>query len=528
MRRPFLGLSACALVIALFAAIAGALRPILLTALLGDEGWASLLFGTTAPQLLRTVPTIYAILILELVEGAALITLGIVLSRFAVAIGRAWRARLSQTILHTMASDTGEVLTRYVALTKTYIEVAEQFFRQYLVQSIAASVQLIVSLALAWAVNKTAAVLLLAEIACLLFMTMVYARIYVRLATTRLAADERLLSSTSLNPRKGLAIWFGGLGSLWFRERLKEIRALAEARLNLSVGEASYAQATTIAIGLFVVLGFVVIVNGGYGGKTDFLAFLLYSGLMMGPVIRISSFVPEYREYALAARGLNRAVEGAPKRGPELEDRPLSFAGIDFRTAGRSAIDITLEPGDRVAMIGPSGSGKTSAIEALLGAKEGILQNPAVLGRVARDVRLALPHRGVRYLTEAPAFETGTVLFNCQAKLSTCREIIARFELFREMDHAALNWFMQRSISQSGEPLSLGERQRVQFIRTMAAKPSVLFLDEALSGIEEDREREIIGTLIEERSISILVYIGHRRSIQKLFDKQIRLRPWIE
>lgn len=233
----------------------GALRPLLLTALLGDQDWASLLFGAKAPQLLRTIPTIYAILILELAEGAALIALGIVLGRVAVGIGRAWRTRLSQAILHTMAGDTGEFLTRYVALTKTYVEVIEQFFRQYLVQSIAAMVQLIVSLALAWAVNTAVAILLFAEIACLLIVTMIYAPIHVRLATRRFAADERLLSSTSLNPRKGLAIWFGGLGSLWLRERLKEIRALAGARLNLGIGEASYAQATTMAIGLFVVLG---------------------------------------------------------------------------------------------------------------------------------------------------------------------------------------------------------------------------------------------------------------------------------
>lgn len=179
-------------------------------------------------------------------------------------------------------------------------------------------------------------------------------------------------------------------------------------------------------------------------------------------------------------------------------------------------------------MIGPSGSGKTSAIEALLGAKDGILDRPAVSGRAARDVRLALPYRGVRYLTETPAFETGTVLFNCQAELSLCREIIARFDLFREMDDVALERFMQRSISQSGEPLSLGERQRVQFIRTMAAEPPVLFLDEALSGIEEDRELEIIGILLKEWSISILVYIGHRRSVQKLFGRQIRLGPYKE
>jgi ABC-type bacteriocin/lantibiotic exporter with double-glycine peptidase domain len=162
----------------------------------------------------------------------------------------------------------------------------------------------------------------------------------------------------------------------------------------------------------------------------------------------------------------------------------------------------------------------------LLGAKDGILNCPAVSDRSARDVRLELPYRGVRYVTETPVFETGTVLFNCQAELPACRQIIARFGLFRELDETALERFLQRSISQSGEPLSLGERQRVQFIRTMAAEPAVLFLDEALSGLEEVREGEIIRTLIEEPSISILVYIGHRRSIQELFGKQICLGPW--
>jgi hypothetical protein len=218
MRISRFGLGASALMIALLAALGGALRPLLLTALLGDQDWASLLFGDKAPQLLSTVPTIYAILILELAEGAALVALGIMLSRVAVGMGRAWRVRLSQAILHSMAGDTGGLLTRYLALAKTYVEVVEQFFRQYLVQSVAAMVQLIVSLALAWSVNTTVAILLLAEIVCLLIVTMIYARIHVRLAARRLAADEQFLSSTSLNrardSRSGSAGWaLFGLGS---------------------------------------------------------------------------------------------------------------------------------------------------------------------------------------------------------------------------------------------------------------------------------------------------------------------------
>jgi ABC-type uncharacterized transport system fused permease/ATPase subunit len=47
-----------------------------------------------------------------------------------------------------------------------------------------------------------------------------------------------------------------------------------------------------------------------------------------------------------------------------------------------------------------------------------------------------------------------------------------------------------------------------------------LILDEALSGVEEGLERDIVSRLISARSISILVYIGHRKSIQHLFENK--------
>ncbi len=193
-------------------------------------------------------------------------------------------------------------------------------------------------------VNRTIALLLLAEIACLLFLTSIYARIHVQLATQRLAADERLLSSTSLNPRKGLAIWFGGLGSLWFRQRLKEIKALgrrpSEARYRRSELRAGDDDGDRAFSGA----GLRRDRQWGNGEKTDFLAFLLYSGLMMGPVVRISSSVPEYREYALASRDLADAAHGAPKRGSAVDSGPLSFVGTDARAADRLRSTLRLSP----------------------------------------------------------------------------------------------------------------------------------------------------------------------------------------
>jgi ABC-type bacteriocin/lantibiotic exporter with double-glycine peptidase domain len=521
MTRKLFVSGAGATIIALLAALGGALRPILLTALVTEQHWTGLLFGTDGAYGLGTLPTILAILTLELAEGTALIALGLILSRLSSDIGRLWRGRLAQAILHAMAIDSGVLLTRYVALTKTYVEVIKQFFRQYLIQSIAAIVQLLVSLALALTVSTTVAMLLFTEVISLLILTTMYSRVHARLARRRLLADEQILSNTSLNPRQGLTIWFGGIGSLWLRQRLKEIKVHSYARRNLSIGEATYANATTMGIGLFVVLGFAVITYSGYE-KVDFVAFLLYAGLMMGPVVRISSFIPELREYVLANRGLADAIRKAPRRLAEVSDAFLLFEGADARDGDlRPPVNVRIAPGDRIAITGPSGSGKTSAIEALLGAKEGILDNPTVSGRASRDVGLSLPYRGIRYLTETPAFEEGSILFNCQTKFSTCKNIIARFGLFPDLDEAAIDRFLMRPLSRFGEPLSLGERQRVQLVRAVAIVPRVLFLGEALSGIDEDLERDLVRKLIEYREISILVYIGHRRSILELFEAKI-------
>ncbi len=202
----------------------------------------------------------------------------------------------------------------------------------------------------------------------------------------------------------------------------------------------------------------------------------------------------------------------------------LVFVAADRRaTDRRDEVKIEIGPGERVALIGPSGSGKTTAIEALLGARESVLESPSVSGRAARSVRLELPHIGVRYLTESPVFETGTVLTNCLISAAECQHISAAIGLFPGMTDAELSTFLTRQILPSGEPLSLGERQRVQIIRAMGAKPRVLVLDEALSGVEEDLEREVISALIADESISSLLYVGHRKSIQELFSKKIRL-----
>jgi ABC-type bacteriocin/lantibiotic exporter with double-glycine peptidase domain len=519
MKRSFWILGLGALLIAIVASLGGAVRPLLFTALLTNQQWPRFVFGASGQADWLNIPAIYAVLILEIFEALASIAQGTALTYLAANMGRSWRTKLTRATLHSMAGEDNAELGRYIALSKTYVEVVETFHRHYLIPTVAASAQLAFSIAFASTMGTAVAMLLLFEVGCITGMTIIYARIHVILAKKRMDADELVLRNSGLNPRKGVAIWFGGTGSLWFRMRIREIKTLANARIRLGVGEVAYLNLITFAIGLFIVGGYFVIVDWQHRAMDNFLAFLLYCGLMTGPVIRVSSFIPECREYLQAKRNLEEAIASCPQPEYRLQStEQLSFSANDNRANRNRKIDI--RAGDRIALIGPSGSGKTTTIEALLGAKGGILGNPSIATHASSSVRLALPHAGVRYSTETPVFEAGTVQNNCQISLAECEQIASAFGLFSGQDKVALRLFFKRTISASGEPLSLGERQRVQLLRTLGARPQVLILDEALSGVEEGLERDIVSRLISDRSISTLVYIGHRKSIQRLFENK--------
>ncbi len=523
MKRRTFAWGAIALLLSLFAAIAGATRPLLLTALVSDQKWTSLIFFDMSPSAwLRSIPSIYVLLALEILQAALLFLQGLILANLSANISRYIRVQLCRSMLRNMADDNGNLLSRYISLNKTYVDVIENYLRQCVVPSIAAIIQIVFSLLLLSMLGSGIALLLFFEVLFLLLITLVYARIYEKLAQQRLDADERVLINTSLNPRKGIAIWFGGLGGFWFRKRIQEIRAVRRAHAKMGMGEAAYLNLVTMIVGLFVVVGYFVITIFEQGNASVFLAFLLYSGLIAGPVLRISAFIPESHEYLIARKSLSEAGVPAHKHSRKIfSNTPIFFSAMGRSRDQSSSTAIVINPGDRIAFIGASGSGKTSTIEALLGAKEGVLNAALISDKQASSICFDLPHIGIRYANETPIFEEGTILYNCQADLSECTKIAIDYGLFSNLNYVELDAFFKRHIVQTGEPLSFGERQRVQLIRVLTKEPRVIILDEALSGIAEELEYQVIEKLISKKAISIIIYIGHRRLIQSLFANTV-------
>jgi ABC-type transport system involved in cytochrome bd biosynthesis fused ATPase/permease subunit len=526
-----------ALVVALLNAGLGALRPLVLASFLGEVGEANASnfvagFVQRAASMSGVeyfTVALATLAALELLSCGAAVWGDILILKLGTREGRKLRANIARRVLHAMNSRRNqEIVNAYVSRVRADVDVVEQYQKTSLIPSFAALIQTMLSILFAATLSSAIAGVLVLEVIFILLIVFLYSPLHARLALERLKAEERLGTGAQLYMRSALATWFGGLGSLWFRRRLSDAKALARARFRYGIGAAVYHNLTSFALGAFVVLGGIFILRGSNSAAIgeNFFILILYSGFLLGPVIRLTSFVPETREYKTAlARVVETEKAASAPRPYHSMLATLSSLAITS-TFGRMSEQKgdddhkprswTLHSGEKVALVGESGSGKTTLLEVLLGARESAGASAVMADMATTALSHLLPSLGVVYLAEAPTFESGTIEQNGLSYSLESVRLLRAVGLVERDDESAN--FLGRLIDRNGEPLSLGERQRVQLVRSLLRRPKLVFMDEALSGIGEDAEIAIVKWLLSEqlRDATVL-YVSHRPAVQTLF-----------
>ena len=74
-----------------------------------------------------------------------------------------------------------------------------------------------------------------------------------------------------------------------------------------------------------------------------------------------------------------------------------------------------------------------------------------------------------------------------------------------------------------GQSLSLGEQQRIAFLRVFLKKPAWLFLDEATSALDHANEEAMYGLLRVYCPESTIVSIAHRLSLRRFHERELAI-----
>jgi 2-aminoethylphosphonate transport system ATP-binding protein len=172
-------------------------------------------------------------------------------------------------------------------------------------------------------------------------------------------------------------------------------------------------------------------------------------------------------------------------------------------------LDLTVEPGEVMALLGPSGSGKTTALRAVAGFVQ------PVSGRVRlgdRDVTGLPPHkRGIGMVVQQYALfphmrVRDNVAFGLKARKVAKAEIPGRVAEALELVG------MAAYATRYPRELSGGQQQRVAIARALAIRPGVLLLDEPLSALDAQLRSGMLAELArlhrELPDVSIL-YVTH-------------------
>lgn len=179
---------------------------------------------------------------------------------------------------------------------------------------------------------------------------------------------------------------------------------------------------------------------------------------------------------------------------------------------------LTINPGEKLAIVGHTGAGKTSIISLLSRFYE--FQKGTVLidGNNIRDIKLKSYRKHVGVVLQKPFLFHGTVEENIRyGRQEASDEDVLRALKIVKADEIIgyLNDGLKSSVGEGGALLSTGTRQLISFARALLSDPRILILDEATSSVDAYTESIIQESLEELMKNRTSIIIAHRLSTVK-------------
>lgn len=259
------------------------------------------------------------------------------------------------------------------------------------------------------------------------------------------------------------------------------------------------------------------------GDFTGFITALLLAAQSLRAIGNLNSILQE------AAAALQRFYKTLDTR-PEIVDAPdaktlpsiqgqLQFQSVSFSYDGVQPalhdISLTIEPGQRIALVGPSGSGKSTLISLVPRLFDVTGGSIRLDGLDLRQVHLAQLRDSIAVVSQEPLLFDETVRVN----IGLGRPGASDQEIEAAAQAAAAHDFIMQlpegydtRVGERGSRLSGGQRQRIAIARAILRNAPILILDEATSALDSESERAVQDALDQLAKGRTSLVIAHRLS----------------
>lgn len=299
----------------------------------------------------------------------------------------------------------------------------------------------------------------------------------------------------------------------------------------------------SIMVFIFTALTGVVLWIGGTdvaSGKMtagELTTFVLYITLFMGPVRNISGLVKTFTRAYAAGKRLYEILDADSPVREKRRAKPIprvrgaiSFEDVSLAYNGSGPalqnVDITVEPGQLVAILGAPGSGKSSLVHLIPRFYDPTGGRITVDGTDLRDVKLASLRQNIGIVLQDVFVFSGTIHDNIAYGRSdaTDEDVERAAKIAQLHEHIiTLPLDYDTMVGERGVTLSGGQRQRLAIARTVLLDPPILILDDSTSSVDPQTEAQIQKALSELVKGRTTFVIAHRLSTIRQADMIIVL-----
>lgn len=291
---------------------------------------------------------------------------------------------------------------------------------------------------------------------------------------------------------------------------------------------------------LFTNLGLAVVI--WIGGRLtimgdittgDFVAFISYLNLLTWPMMALGWVTNLIQRASASMRRINGILNEVPEITNQTTDpyrdiirgkiylKNLTFYYPGQRDPALKDIDLTIDPGQTVAIVGGVGSGKSTLLQTiprLVETERGMVQ---IDGIPIHDIDLKNLRESIGFVTQETRIFSDTILKNIVfgrqgigkdliENALEVSQLIVDIDSFPRGIHSPLG---ERGITLSG-----GQRQRLTIARALISNPPILILDDALSQVDTRTEAAILNRILKMRQGKTNIIASHRPSTIRRAD----------
>jgi len=267
----------------------------------------------------------------------------------------------------------------------------------------------------------------------------------------------------------------------------------------------------------------------GYINIGDLVAYLLYINFFLQPIRKLTNFTQQFQD---GMTGFERFVE-IMKVKPSIVDKEnavtlkeikgkIEFKNVTFKYSENkfvlSNINLTIMPGETMALVGPSGGGKTTLCQLIPRFYEVNGGEILVDDMNIKDIKIKSLRENIGLVQQDIFLFTGSIKENILYGKPNSEDE----EVVKAAKNANIHDFIMSLpegydsyIGEKGIKLSGGQKQRISLARAFLKNPAILILDEATSALDSEAEI-IIQQALEKLTVGrTVLVIAHRLSTIK-------------